>query len=128
MSPMDRTRYPKDWTQISAAIRARAGDRCEFCGVPNGAFIQRKPNSDRYHELSIGQAETAGLEGERVTLVVLTVAHLDHDPMNSDPANLRALCQRCHLRYDREQHARTAAETRRRKREAAGQLAFGETP
>jgi hypothetical protein len=32
--------------------------------------------------------------------VVLTVAHLDHDPTNNDATNLRALCQRCHNRYD----------------------------
>lgn len=39
-----------------------------------------------------------------------TIAHLDHVPENSDPDNLRAWCQRCHLRYDRHHHA----ETRRR--------------
>jgi 5-methylcytosine-specific restriction endonuclease McrA len=43
------------------------------------------------------------------------VAHLDHDPANCAPENLRALCQRCHLRYDRFEHGRNAAETRRRK-------------
>jgi 5-methylcytosine-specific restriction endonuclease McrA len=32
--------------------------------------------------------------------VVLTVAHLDHQPENVDPNNLRAWCQRCHNTYD----------------------------
>lgn len=34
--------------------------------------------------------------------VVLTIAHLDHDENNWDVPydRLRALCQRCHLRYD----------------------------
>lgn len=32
--------------------------------------------------------------------VVLTVAHLDHQPENCDPENLRAWCQRCHNVYD----------------------------
>ena len=41
--------------------------------------------------------------------VVLTVAHLDHTPENCDPSNLRALCQRCHNKYD----AKHRAETRR---------------
>ena len=33
-------------------------------------------------------------------VIVLTIAHLDHDIKNNDPKILRALCQRCHLRYD----------------------------
>src|SRR5262249_32731772 len=33
--------------------------------------------------------------------VVLTVAHIDGDPRNSAPNNLRAWCQRCHLTHDR---------------------------
>lgn len=36
--------------------------------------------------------------------------------------NLAALCQRCHLNFDRDEHKARAAETRRRKRETAGQL------
>ena len=39
--------------------------------------------------------------------VVLTVAHLDHQPENCDPANLMAMCQACHLAYDRDHHADT---------------------
>jgi len=30
----------------------------------------------------------------------LTVAHLDHTPENCADDNLKALCQRCHNRYD----------------------------
>lgn len=41
------------------------------------------------------------------SLVVLTVAHLDHTPENCDPENLRAWCQRRHLHYDREHHRET---------------------
>lgn len=48
--------------------------------------------------------------------VVLTVAHLDHDPANNERSNLRAMCQRCHLAYDREHHAATR---RKRKHEAS---------
>jgi 5-methylcytosine-specific restriction endonuclease McrA len=45
--------------------------------------------------------------------VVLTIAHLDQQPENNDHANLRALCQRCHLRFDADwRHARAAAGTR----------------
>ncbi len=41
--------------------------------------------------------------------VVLTIAHLDHDPTNNDEANLLAMCARCHLAYDAEHHAQTRA-------------------
>lgn len=103
--PMQRALYPADWEQISASIRERAGNCCEWpgCGLANGATIQGKhgPYS-----------------------VVLTVAHLDHNPANCDPANLRAWCQPHHLRYDAQHHARNAAKTRRRKQMDAGQEAI----
>ena len=44
--------------------------------------------------------------------VRLTTAHLDHTHENVDPGNLRAYCERCHLTYDAEHHAQTAARTR----------------
>jgi hypothetical protein len=33
--PENRDRYPKDWPAISTRICERAGNRCEFCDVPN---------------------------------------------------------------------------------------------
>lgn len=48
--------------------------------------------------------------------VVLTVAHLNHQAGDDRPENLLALCQRCHLRLDRHQHAASAARTRAAKR------------
>ena len=97
--PMQRNLYPADWEEISRRTRERAGERCEECGATNG----------------LPHPET----GSRV---VLTVAHLDHNPANCEDANLKALCQRCHLAYDAEEHARHAAETRRRKLVDAGQM------
>ncbi len=44
--------------------------------------------------------------------MVLTVAHLDHTPENVADDNLRAMCQRCHLRYDARHHAANARRTR----------------
>ena len=96
--PMDRSRYPRNWPEISRAVRAAAGNRCQFCGAEN-----HKPHP---------------ATGSRV---VLTVAHLDDDPQNNDPRNLRALCQRCHLAYDAPIHAAHARETWRRKRLARAQ-------
>lgn len=47
---------------------------------------------------------------------MLTVAHLNHDPQDCRPENLKAMCQRCHLRYDVALHRRNASATRYRKR------------
>ena len=60
-------------------------------------------------------------DGTRIKIIeiVLTVAHLDHQPENCDPANLRAWCQRCHLHYDRDHHAETRYRTQREGRAVA---------
>ncbi len=62
-----------------------------------------------------GQAETWAMDGERVSRIVLTIAHLDHKPENCGPDNLRALCQRCHNRHDMPHRIQNAARTRRAK-------------
>lgn len=41
-----------------------------------------------------------------VSVIVLTVAHLDHDVQNNDLENLKCLCQRCHLNHDRRDNIR----------------------
>lgn len=46
--------------------------------------------------------------------IVLTVAHLNHTPEDCRDENLKAMCQRCHLRYDHDHHQRNAYETRRK--------------
>jgi hypothetical protein len=48
--------------------------------------------------------------------VVLTVAHLNHRPEDNGLENLAALCQRDHLRHDREQHTRSRREGVQRRR------------
>lgn len=110
--PENRGRYPADWPYISGSIRfERADGRCECegeCG--RGTHAGRCPN--RHGRPAYGTGST----------VVLTVAHLDHTPENCDPANLRAMCQACHLNYDAEHHRQTAAATRHTALQAAGQL------
>ena len=41
---------------------------------------------------------------QKTTRVVLATAHHSHDPSDDRPANLRALCQRCHILHDKEEH------------------------
>ena len=49
-----------------------------------------------------------GVIDGRAIVIVLTVAHLDHQPENCDRTNLRAFCQRHHLAYDQPHHLETA--------------------
>ena len=107
--PENRPRYPKDWKAISAAIRARAGDACENCGVANGERGGRTRDGAWHKALATREGgrpdkkSWAACEGGhhlRIVEIVLTVAHLDHQPENCDPENLRAWCQRCHNTYD----------------------------
>jgi 5-methylcytosine-specific restriction endonuclease McrA len=60
----------------------------------------------------------------RCTHIVLAAAHLDHNPTNNRPSNLKALCQRCHLLHDRKEHRRRRRITYRR-RWALGDLFEG---
>jgi len=110
IKPENRHRYPPDWRAIRLAILDRAENRCEQCGVPNHAW---RNNATGQWTHDAGLAEAWRLDGDRVARIVLTVAHLDHAPEHNDPTNLRALCQRCHLAHDREQHRTTAYHTRR---------------
>lgn len=102
--PMNRSLYPPNWNRISRFIRfTRARNRCEWCGAWNH--------------------EPHPITGSKV---ILTVAHLDQNPANNDPANLAALCQRCHLNHDRpvnlETMRRHKLEREAQERIAAGQL------
>lgn len=99
--PENRARYPKEWAEISRRIRfERAKGRCEWCGATHG----------RPHPVT-------------GSIVVLTVAHLNHQPEDCREENLAALCQKCHNAYDAPM--RRAGIVRRR-REAVGQLMLEE--
>lgn len=99
--PENRKRYPANWREISDRIRfQRAERRCECAGECRRGHAGR---CDAVH----GQPNPATR-----ALAILTVAHLDHTPENVDDANLKAMCQACHLAYDAEHHAETARATR----------------
>lgn len=107
--PIDYKKYPANWkTEIRPAILQRANNCCEDCGAPNYALIYR-PNKGKpewFHAPEGHQADSMALDGVKFTKIVLTIAHLDHDACNHDvkPDRLKALCQRCHLLYDKEIH------------------------
>jgi hypothetical protein len=147
--PVDYKRYPKDWKEISKRIRfERAGNKCEWCGVGNGNWVLRDGEKVREwndgvlidghiyvanvdedgHDIS--ETECFRANDAHPTRIILTVAHLGtahadgtpgdkHDKMDVRDENLAALCQKCHLNYDRDEHMVNAAKTRARKRQAA---------
>lgn len=85
--PENRARYAKDWKAISLEVRDAAGWRCE--------------GSPAFPDCRAANAEPHPVTG---SVVVLTVAHLNHTPEdNGEPGNrpnLKAWCQRCHNTYD----------------------------
>ena len=109
--------YPIDWPQLSRQVRfVRAGGRCERCGRPHGRTVHHLGDGRWFDAAAEAWRDDRGREVEppgyaeykslRRTRVVLAAAHLDHDPTNSKPRNLKALCQRCHMLHDRPEHRR----------------------
>lgn len=104
ISPERMKLYPggsirsKQWRTFRASILERAGNRCEgtpmhpSCCAANGE----------------AHPETGGK-------VVLTIAHMDHDESHADPDRCRALCQRCHNKWDAPHRRANAARTRHNK-------------
>lgn len=70
--------YNIDWPQIALAVKESAGWRCQNCG--------------HLHDPTNGYT--------------LTVHHIDCNSQNDETFNLVALCQRCHLHYQRFQDRR----------------------
>ena len=136
--------YPIDWSELSWTIRfGRARGRCETCRRPHRQVVSCLPDGrwlDEAAGLGSGPNATgrwrdgrgrrcplpspADLAELRTTRVVLATAHLDHDPANNRRANLRGLCQRCHLRHDQPHH-RAQRRTTHRLRLAIGDLFTG---
>lgn len=108
-----RPGYPEGWKAFSRSIRIdRAGGRCECegeCGL---------------HRTHPGPRRCIERHGEPATwargIVILTTAHLNGpdgpcrcEPLCADPAHVKAMCNRCHLRYDVPRHVKRALDTRR---------------
>ena len=86
----------------------RAKGRCERCARPHGQIVICFGDG-RWWDAECGGwrdgqgrplrhgPETISLTEIRSTRVYLATAHLDHDPANNRPRNLKALCQRCHI-------------------------------
>lgn len=129
----------KKWRDRRAEILRRDRNRCKKCGAKNGRQIQRqivrsmegKAIAMWWRYMNRGKGQDGGgwrnEQGARdtpkphtkgftlktsIVEVQLGVAHLDHDPSNDSDSNLAALCRRCHIVHDADQHAQNAAITR----------------
>lgn len=113
--PRPKPAYPAHWAPVSQYVRfTRALGRCECTG--ECGLHRTHPGPRRCIERHGFLAQWAR------GLVVLTAAHqCTCDPLCADPTHLRAMCQRCHLRYDQVLHQRHAAETRRQQLQEHGQ-------
>lgn len=113
-----RPTYPPNWKEISAFIRhVRAEEQCECVG--ECGLHRTHPGPRRCVERNHTPAVWA--RGR----VILTTAHLCAcTPLCANPAHLKAMCNRCHLRVDAVLHRQHAAETRRRVCIAQGQCTF----
>jgi hypothetical protein len=122
IKPENLHRYPPNWMDIRLRILQRAGFKCEHEGCKARQHQVGYWNHDEWVLLPFALREAGAREGDRVACsdgstvkvlrIVLTVAHLDHQPENCADENLRAWCQRHHLAYDAAHHQVTRARTR----------------
>lgn len=111
--PIDYKHYPEDWPEIRKRILERDSHCCKQCGVKNysvgnwtkdGHFlVQEKCESFENAKTLKECLNKEYLPHIKHIIIILTIAHLDHDEWNHDVKDdrLAALCQRCHLKYDR---------------------------
>lgn len=141
--PIDYSKYPSNWkSEIRPAILKRADNCCEICGVSNYSVGYRKGKSfigtcgnivhdlagrglsyPSLNPLSFREAkEICDSRNEchwiinKQIVILLTIAHLDHDTNNNCFENLKALCQSCHLSYDSDFHRKKAKNTINKKK------------
>jgi hypothetical protein len=132
ISKKQKLKYHYNWKAISLDTRVnRAKNKCEICGISNGSLGLRNKEGDFYtvqeiedylnkHGIDLFEDElihhidtkTGVLKKENngnggFTKIVLTVAHLDHNPVNNDYSNLSCLCQYHHLQHDLVHHLET---------------------
>jgi hypothetical protein len=143
--PTNTREYPSNWKQLREQAMARARGACECtghcglahdgyapaalrCHAPHDRRIIRDPDEKARWWFVEDAPSQLTRDGCKVITVILTTAHLCQDHTCGDLEHLRMMCQLCHLRLDRYQHSRNASATRRKQKEAAGQLTFIKEP
>lgn len=131
--PMNRSLYPKNWDEMARSVKDSSQWRCQECDRPCRMpdeslmnffprLLRDKPDNSR--ALYKTDDKLSNISEFKPGRFVLTVAHLNHDPSDNSPGNLRALCSVCHLRHDAAHHARSRKSNRFKRLEKNGQLTF----
>lgn len=102
--PENKGLYPKNWVDLRQSILAREDHCCKFCQVPNHWTIYRDTSGQwhstpRKYRHNLYYYDANGYRHKNIR-IVLTIAHLNHDPRDNRPENLAALCQYHHNRHD----------------------------
>ena len=111
--PINYNHYPPNWKEMRDRILDRDAHSCQHCGVKNYSVGVRDRKTKKlkvwyvgkdYQDSKLFREAKEKLYQEHPIIIILTVAHLDHDEWNHDVSDdrLASLCQRCHLQYDRE--------------------------
>lgn len=114
--PIDYSKYPPNWkSEIRPRILKRANDCCENCGIKNYTEGIRS-KKELVEDIDVYITDCATMPEQMLIdkwskdwdklkwiKIILTIVHLDHDPENWEVKDdrLKALCQKCHLSYDR---------------------------
>ena len=115
--PFDRSMYPRNWDEVSRRLRFhRSRGQCECIGECGRVHVPAE-HPKRIRCLAVNGERSENGRGK----VVLTCAHLwrgpcrcalkNHGRKCSRENHLKAMCQGCHLRYDRTLHATTRQQT-----------------
>ena len=129
IKPKNKKLYPDNWQDIRERILQRANYECEGCGVKQysvghrdvtGKFWSIGEDWEFIHNNPPDMHPDFGDDPKQIK-IVLTIAHLDHNPENCEDDNLKAWCQKCHNSYDAEHRVQTRKATAVQKQIDAGQ-------
>jgi len=120
--PELREHYGRNWRKvIRPRILARAEYCCEQCGVPDRVKVRRWRGMWVDPDYLTWRADNGAMlfvedpplySQIREVRIVLTVAHINHQPGDDRDENLLALCQWCHLNMDRDANRETLIDRR----------------
>lgn len=117
--PIDYAQYPPNWfTEIRPRILDRESHCCKWCGVAEYAIrckqtrlvISGGASFTDSTEIAVNHYQIGHLpkilRKNYYTVIVLSIAHLDHDHQNHEVSDdrLAAVCASCHFKYDAKLH------------------------
>lgn len=110
------------YKNIRPLLIARCANKCEQCGVENGAIGARDRHGEWHDESDINGMQSDygyslfGAFPDIITIVMVCTRLENEDIGESGLNHLRMYCQRCHFNERREPNMSKARETRQRKR------------